>query len=147
MPLKVWKERGRYLVECTDCGSYGTPGVLTIKEQVDPKNAAARAVLLKSANELRVGHEGTLKGILQRARAKQITKQDAVAQVKEEAASHSKKLTDLISSLPDLKEGVTQTVEKCPWCDHVETVVIEELPDGVFEPPEWLAKAKKKKVA
>jgi len=43
--------------------------------------------------------------------------------------------------LPSLEGKVTELATKCPWCDHVEEVEIESLPEDQEEPDFEQAKA------
>ncbi len=142
--LKVWKGRGRYFVDCGECGSRGAVAAVESTVAVDPKSAAARAARVAAAQKLRVTHEAAIRSVIQQQRAGKLTRKEAGTRAKDLASEHAVNLQRIAKDMPDLRDGEVETATRCPWCRAAAQSVIEGLPDGAREPAEWLSDHERK---
>ena len=89
------------------------------------------------ASILRTAYTSDLNEVVRQLRAKTITKDVAETRFRELGKAHFDNMRDMLSTMPSPGDGVVETVEKCPWCDHVESVVVQTLPEEATEPPSW----------
>jgi hypothetical protein len=138
MTLKVWRTtRHRYLAECDACGSRGTPGRVEVTARVDPGSEAARAAVLAEAQRTRLAYEAELRGIANLQRSGKLKPADAGPRIKARATKHAADLRDALAQLPELNDGVVETVARCPWCGDAADATVQRLAEGAHEPPHW----------
>jgi hypothetical protein len=138
--MKVWRSRDHYLAECDACGSRGRPATVVVETTVDPGAEVAQQAHLERARKLRSEHAGELRVVMTQQRSGKITRQNAVAKIKEIANKHSAGLRKLVEDTPRPGDGVVDKVAKCPWCGDESPTVVEQLPEGILEPDEWKAR-------
>jgi hypothetical protein len=136
--MKVWRSQQGILVDCEDCGSKGIVHGAAPTVIVDPvaESKIARAKIALSV--LRAGAKIEFENIVKQHAQKKIDAKEAQSQAKALVARHADEVAAANDALP--KTAPTEVLEKCPWCGKGSPTTVKILPEGVTEPPEWLAK-------
>jgi hypothetical protein len=140
MTLNVWRtSRGAILVECAKCGSKGSAHA-DVRVIEDPDRKRAMAEHHSRASVARMEHTAALNVVVRDLRDKRITRDVAETKFRDLGAAHFENMKNILETMPGPGDGVVETVEKCPWCEHEKSAVVQPLPDGLAEPQEWTSK-------
>lgn len=131
--LKVW--RGKMIfAECTTCGSYGTAPHLKVTYKMSPEIEAAVERHTAHMMALRTHYTGAAGAIAQQIKNGSMSRKDGTIKIRSLWENHVAQVRLGEAGLPDPAGKVTEIVSACPWCEIIEEVEIEKLPEDKLEP-------------
>lgn len=136
--MKVWRSQQGLIVDCEACGSRGAAHGVALTVMADPGIAAEIAKTNAHLTVRRAAAKAEFESIVKQHAQKKIDANEAQTQAKALVARHAEEVSAAASAIP--KTASTEVLEKCPWCGKGSPITVKVLPEGVTEPPEWLAK-------
>lgn len=142
MTNRAWRVQNRLHIECDHCSSRGhthSETSVSVDPETAKKLAEYRAKIDIATMEYRAVHEAglsVLKALPAGTSLADCNKanEEVAAKLKNAHALLMMKVNAAKDMAPKLREGITEILEKCPWCWAALNVPVEILPDGQSEP-------------